>query len=243
MKLFFLLIFSTTFSFLSCKDFDKKQTTKQYKDSIAIKYINQPIRDIEFDSSIESFKVLKAYIENDTAYLQEINDKIEYKKKFEKQWENMDSCIHQTKLSEMNIDEGYRFIYTGAFCRYRQITTIYKKKDSVKLNFSLYQFKWDTADCYKIEEYEKSLTIKNWENFIEEIRKGDFWGLQKENGIQGFDGSNLIVMGFTEADTFNRKPMRYSYVHRWEYTTLRDALDSLTILAANKNGCYMLRKL
>lgn len=238
MRHFFLVI--TLLAVLcSCNQTSNHIPTTSYKDTVVKEHLQYIETLGEFDMTDLNYKVLNAYVKNDTAYFRKLHGDIEEDKRFRQQWDVLDSCIHQPKVQDMNADKAYRFIYNSAFCPYRINVTISKKGDSTNLNFILYQFKWDTASCRIISEYSKPLTEKNWEEFIEAMQKADFWGLKKENGVHGLDGDDIKVWGFEKGDTAFNRPAKFNYVERWliAKSSLDDPFHLLLKLSGNKKGC------
>ncbi len=233
--LLLILLLSST----ACKD--NLANTKPYslRDTVVKKYFAIADSTDQIDTTEESYKILKAYVLNDTASIKKLKaDFIDFRK-FDEEWSIYDSCIHQKKLQSLDIDTGYRFIYDRAFCPYKINATITKSGDSVKLNFILYQPNWDTAKCRIISEFNKSLTQKNWDDLMFAIRKCDFWGLKKLNGIQGVDGDGLTVIGYIKDNPRFPRPAQFKYVYRWgiSSTSLEDPFHLLLKISGNKKGC------
>jgi len=219
----------------SCSGTNSREAKSSFRDSVVKFYREESKVNRKLDTSEFNYKLLKAYTTSDSAALNGILKEINAEKQNRKWWGQLDSCIKLTSLDDMDIDEGYRFEYDGALCPLRQITTICKRNDTIKLKFELYQLKWDTAECRKLEEFDRVLTIKNWEDFLNKVERGDFWGLKSDNHRSGLDGSTYYITGFKKA--YNNLPSKYHFVHRWEQTSLYDAFEYATMLAANKNGC------
>lgn len=237
MRLLYFYIFC--FYLLSCSGTNSYELKTTFRDSVIKVYRDEANINRKFDTSDFNYKFLDAYTANDTAELNKILSEINTEKKDRKWWGQLDSCIRLKSLRDMDIDEGYRFEYDGALCPLRQITTIFKQNDTIKLKFELYQLKWDTAQCRKLEEFDRTLTSKNWEDFIDKIERGDFWGLKSDNHRSGLDGSTYYITGFRKA--INNLPSKYHFVHRWEHTSLYDAFEYATLLAANENGCFWIK--
>jgi len=236
--LLFSFFFVSSF-FFSCIEHDKTAKNVSLRDSVMKLYKEETSLNRKLDTSEFNYKLLAAYMANDSGSLIRLSQELMSEREDRKWWEQLDSCIKLVSLPDMNIDEGYRIEYDGAFCSMRQITTIYKQHDTVKLNFSLYQLKWDTADCKKLEEYDRVLTLKNWEEFRNKIDNGDFWGLKSENDRHGVDGSTWYITGFKKGS--GTVPSKYHFVYRWGQTSLQDAFEFATVLAANKKGCFWMR--
>jgi hypothetical protein len=225
----------------SCTGTNTTEPKSSLRDSVVKFYKEELTVNDKFDTSEFSTKLLKAYTTNDSAALNRLLAELYNERGSHKWWGQMDSCIELISLKDMNIEEGYRIEYDGALCPLRQITTIYKRNDSIKLNFLLYQLKWDTAECRKLEEFDRVLTLNNWEEFVGKIDQGDFWGLKADNDLRGVDGSTWNFTGYKRGKTENI-PSKYHFVHRWGRTSLIDAFQLATLLAANRSGCFTLRR-
>jgi hypothetical protein len=222
----------------SCKNTSTQALPYSIKDTVLNEHLLALDSALYFDTTEINYKVLKAYQKNDTAFFKKLRLDIIKEKQFATERQLMDSCIHLQKLQDLKVDEAYRFIFTAAFCPYKLNVTVSKKADTANIHFIVYQYKWDTAVCRIISEYDKKLNSKDWETFSEAIDKSDFWGLKQQNGIHGLDGSTLITMGFIKAkNTFDTRP-QYNYVYRWENTTLRDPFNLILKLSGNKQGCF-----
>ena len=238
MRFFFILITFLT-AICSCDQTSNHISTASYKDSVLKAHIQYLEISDEFDTTEVNYKVLKAYLKNDTAYFRELREDIEEDKKLRKQWSMFDSCIHLPKIHELDVDKAYRFIYSAAFCPYKISITISKNYDTFNLHFILYQFKWDTASCRIITEYNRPISNKNWNEFADAMQVADFWGLKKQNGFHGLDGDDLKVWGFENGDTALGRPSRFSYVERWlvAKSSLADPFQLLLKFSGNKRGC------
>ena len=147
------------------------------------------------------------------------------------------SCIHLKNLKELNCDRAYRFIYHSAFCYDPIVATITKKQDSINLHFLVYHLKHDTTPCRVITEFNRRLTSDNWDNFYNNLENADIWGLKRENGRRGVDGSTLTFMAY-ENEAYVRNNPRHCYIHRWVYSSLNETFDYVLKISGNKTGCY-----
>jgi hypothetical protein len=224
---------------LSCKGVVSHEQKSTLRDSVFNLYKELSLNNGKIDTSEVSYRLLKAYALDDSATLHRINVELKNEKENRTWPKQLGDCIKLTNLTDMDIEEGYRFEYDGAMCSLRQITTIYKRKDTIKLKFELYQLRWDTAECRKLEEIDRVLTAQNWKDFLQEIEGGDFWGLKSDNHRVGLDGSTYYITGFRKAT--DRRPQQFHFVHRWEHTSLYNAFEYATLLAANKNGCLSIK--
>jgi len=226
--------------FISCKQ-ETTHTAISYKDSVVKEYLQYQQSVNELDTNDLTYKVLNAYTKNDTAYFRELHRQIEGEKESQKQWAMLDSCIRQPELKDLNADVAYRFTYKASFCLYRINITVTKKANSINLHLIIYQYAWNNLKCQIESEYDKPLTVKNWEDFTEAMEHSDFWGLKKDNGHHGFDGSTLIVSGFEQRDIRMHQPPRFHYVSRWGLSTLAEPFDFLLKLSAPKKGCIIFK--
>lgn len=187
-----------------------------------------------------NFELLKAYIKNDTNFLIQFRKNEDLDKQRQHQWDVMDSCIHQPKLQDLHVDEAYRFNFLMAFCPYKLDITISKRDSNVNLHFVIYQYQWDTAIGRIVNEYDKKLTIKDWNDFKDEVAHADFWGLKEKNGEGGVDGNDIIVSGYIIGDSSLHRPARFNLVRRWliNRTSLGDPFRLVVKLSGNRQGCY-----
>ena len=221
----------------------KTESSKKYsiRDTVTREHL-QLLDSIEYtDTSDINYKVLKAYLANDTAFFGKLKIDIARKNKFKQDYVNNDSCIHQKSLQDLNADEAYRFVYTAAFCDKKLNVTVTKNGNNANLHFILFQDVWLNKECKIISEYDKKLSPKNWEDFSELMKKADFWGLKSTNGVQGLDGSTLITTGFTKGyTTYEMKP-KSSYVYRWGYSTLSEPFHFALKISGNTQGCLVVK--
>ena len=121
---------------VSCKEnttISKPQT--KFKDSIVKEFL--AITDsLEFyDTTDHNFKVLKAYFKNDTGFFRQMQKGIESERKYASADTYFDSCFQLKKLSDLNVDEAYRFHHSQSFCFYNQIVTITRNGGLVSLYY------------------------------------------------------------------------------------------------------------
>jgi hypothetical protein len=101
--------------------------------------------------------------------------------------------------------------------RQRLFRPAISEKDAlVNLHFILYADEWSAGKDIVINEYNKRLTMKDWNEFTQAMLRADFWGLKGINGAAaGLDGDVLIVSGYIKRDTYNRISPRFNLVKRW----------------------------
>lgn len=207
------------------------------KDSLLAAYLHEIDSLPYYDASETNYQVLRAHYYNDTNFLKTVNKRIREEREYRNEWDMKDSCIHQKKLEDLDVDEAYRFIYFPAFCDKTINVTVTKSGDSAILNFLLYQSIFNQVECNIISNFEKRLTQLQWEAFRSKLWAGDIWGLKRENGLHGVDGNSLIFIGFQSGKPWNG-PDKIVYGERWEYSSLKDALTYILKISGNKKGCY-----
>ena len=234
--LYFLIISAAIL--ISCSNHSKDRPISSLRDSTVEEYVKVIDSSGQYDTAEFNYKILKAYSSNDTHFFKKLHTDITHYRN--SKWHLADSCIHQPKLQETNADEAYRFIYTGSFCPYKVNITVSKREDSSNLHFILYQFAQDTANCRIINEFDKGLTKKNWDDITETIRKLDFWALKAENHENALlDPDDIVVIGYQKEDIASRKSPKFNYIHRWglTWTSLGDLFFLVLKLSGHKLGC------
>lgn len=207
------------------------------RDSVTKEHLQLIDSSIYVDTTDINYKVLKAYLANDTAFFSKLHLDIARKNELKERFKNNDSCIHQKLLQDLNADEAYRFVYTAAFCQYKLNVTISRSGDSSNIHFITLQDVWLNGECKIINEYDKKITLKDWEGFCQLMRSADFWGLKSINNTHVTDASTLITTGFERGyGKFEGKP-RFHYVYRYGVTTLADPFTFVLKLSGNKKGC------
>ena len=234
-----LIILSTI---TSCKDRLSNRLNFSLKDSVLKEHLLAMDSIPYYDTTEINYKVLKAYQNNDTTFFKSLRIEIQKESEYRRRWENSDSCVHLKKINELNADEAYRFFYYPAFCPSPIIATITKRDTNINLHFIVYQSNYDTISCKIITEFNKKLTMKNWEDFSSKLGLADIWGLKRENGMQGFDGTTIRFIGYQKSNPYYNQKEKVCYVHRWEVTTLRDAFDIILKVSKNKKGCVWIEE-
>ena len=236
------IIFLFIFIFItSCNNSVDNQNVYSLRDSVTREHLKRIDSAFYFDTADVNYKVLKAYITNDTAFFTQLYVDIERERKYRQQLEISDSCIHQPSLKDLNVEESYRFVYTAAFCDYKLNVTVSKYGDSANIHFIIFKDLWLNDTCKIVNEYNKKITKKNWDDFSRLMDKADFWGLKSTNGVHGFDGSTLVVTGFSNGYRSLDGKARFNYVNRWGYSTLSEPFDLVLKLSGNRQGCIVIR--
>jgi hypothetical protein len=190
----------------------------------------------EVDTTENYYRLLKAYSANDTAYLRNYISDIERYNSTIPPLKFIDSCVRQPNLQDLNVNEAYRFIHRAAFCPYGVNITITRIVDSSKMHFVIYELKDDSIIC--VNEFNKSLTKKDWNDIVQSLSKNDFWGRRKYNGIGGLDGSELTVIGYKKGGADHRT--LYNHVYRWMFLREESLMEPFGLalkLSGNNQGC------
>lgn len=203
---------------LSCRHHPQQTAPIPLRDSLVRQYLHGLDSVGNDDTASTSVRVLKAYLANDTGFLKKFDSDRIRSITFQRQWSPLDSCIHQPRLQDMGIDEGYRFIYSQGLSPYRINITVIKVKDSMTLHYILYAntLPYDSAglNCKIKKEGGKSLTHTQWEKLVDEIKRTDFWALSPTNNISGLDGDDIIITGYRRSEDGWKGPHTHQ-VYRW----------------------------
>jgi hypothetical protein len=211
-----LFILASLFIF-SCKQTNKTQN--HFRDSVIEKYISMVDSSGKYDTTDSHYKTLKAYIDNDTASLKQIDSFITAQTKDRENWDLWTSDIPLPKLKQLGKDEAYRFIFSIYGSPAYEAITISKKDSIIKLHYLFYRHDRDSLKFEKLKEFEKGISERQWDDLTLKIRQGDFWGLKNDKEYRGQDGNDLTVIGYSKSGNYERS----HYVHRWGNTTLNDA--------------------
>lgn len=226
---------------MSCDRTSESSEKYSLRDTVTKEHLQMLDSSEYTDTTDINYKVLKAYLANDTVFFDRLKMDIAQKNKFKKEYGNNDSCIHQKRLQDLNADEAYRFVYTAAFCDKKLNVTVTRNGDSANLHFILFQDVWLNKECKVLSEYDKKISPKNWQDFSDLMDKADFWGLRSSNGVQGLDGSTLITTGFTRGYRTYEMKSKYNYVYRWGYSTLSEPFHFALKLSGNTQGCLVVK--
>jgi hypothetical protein len=180
------------------------------------------------------YKMLKAYVLNDTAGLKALWEILDLKKS---RWDIMwDSCFNVKSIDEIKGEEIYRFSYTASFCRYHTVTTVIKTHDSVSVNTLVWHYEYGNTSmsCELVEQDTVLLDNTQWEKFEASLKVADFWGLKEDNGDTGLDGNTLYVDGCKRGF-----PKMRTRIHRWSPDEQPIQASFLLLLkyCKTKKGC------
>ncbi len=225
--------------FFSCKQPRSNQSQLNFKDSVVKEYLAS-IDSVEFyDTFSRDFRILRAYAKNDTPFFSNL------KKEIEESWRETvfygrdDSCVVQEKLSDLKVDEAYRFRHWEAFCKFMQNITVTLSGSEVLLDYIEYSNGFGQAStiirsggdtifikpyCTVIKKVQKSLSIKDWENLEMKVREADYWGLKRKGG-GGLDGSTWQIDAYVnEKSKYSSQRFSHSV---WRHNTSSECFKEL----------------
>jgi hypothetical protein len=183
------------------------------RDSVVKEYL-ATIDSMEFyDTLNRDFKILKAYVKNDTSFFSTLKKDLQQTRQDAIFYNNWGSCVKQRRLSDLQVDKAYRFKHWEAFCFFSQNITVTIKDSKVSLHyiehsdspdgqsFTLIKRNGDTLKinpyCTIVKEFDKTLSMKDWEALEKKVRDADYWGM-KERGGGGLDGSIWQIDAYAE---------------------------------------------
>ncbi len=137
--------------------------------------------------------LLKAYLENDTGYLQEVNDRMRNELFMGNFYIRLHKCVDSKNITDLNYEEAYRFEYKRAFCPIITFLTIGRTELIYELDAVSVEYDYRDSICEEKSRHTITLTKKQWNDFKNELDSVDFWGLKYRNGKEGTDGSSLYI--------------------------------------------------
>lgn len=216
-----------------------------------IRELFKNIDSLEFyDTTNYDYQVLKAYINNDSAFFDAMAKGIKTSKKQRRFDDQIDSCFQLKKISELLADEVYRFSHGESFCFFSQRVTISKKGDSVLLHYLEYSASPDGKvielrnksglnrigpGCRIEKEYYKLLSKNDWEVLKNGLEKSDYWGLRSHNLRSGLDGSSWEVYAYKKQPNYLTGQQVHS-VYRWSPENSFKELGLLFMKLAGEKG-------
>src|SRR5688500_154240 len=218
--IFFLFILLT----IGCDQSEPSINKTETRDSVLQEYMSMVDSNEYYDTTAYDFKVLRSYINNDTVFLRKMSDDLKLWK-LEESFYDLDSCVYLKKLTELNVDEVYRFRHSQSFCFFGQIITITRSSDEIQLHYVEYsngegQIFWNSSGdtippyCEIIKDFSKKLSTNYWEEIETLLKKADYWGLKSHNYQSGFDGSSWKVEGYSREPRF-MTGQQIHRVYRW----------------------------
>ena len=234
----------------SCKEATVSNTHPNFKDSIVKEYLAR-IDSLDFNDTINyNFKILKAYFKNDTSFFTQLQKDIDFKRKYANEDTYFDSCFQLKKLSELNVDEAYRFHHSQSFCFYYQTVTITRSRGSVSLHYIETSGSPDGViltlqtkngeksigpRCRLEKEFIKTLTVNDWEILEGYVEDADYWGLKSHNQRSGFDGSSWTIEAYCKQPKYLTEQQIHR-VYRWSPENSFKQLGRMFMKLAQEKG-------
>jgi hypothetical protein len=195
---------------ISCHGSNKKPDV-DFKYSFIKEHLAR-IDSLEFYDTLNyDYQLLKAYMNNDSVFFKHAKEVLELLREQAIKRPASDTCFHLQKLSDMDVDEVYRFHHAQSFCYFSQYITISRNRNTIKLHYlelslSLAKITFKTghrpelidSGCKVVKEFNKSLSVKDWDNLELKIFEADFWGLLRYEPRLMFDGSSWTIEAYTK---------------------------------------------
>jgi hypothetical protein len=216
-------------TFLSCNQNDNSKVS--YRDTVLSNYFALVDSSGKFDTADLNFKALKSYYNNDTSFLKELDIYTKQQKTERRNWDLWQSDIPLPKLSQLNVEVAFRFVFSVYGAPAYETITVTQKDTIRKLHYLYYYHDKDSSKFDKRNEFEKTISEKDWQEIAFKLLYADFWGLKSEKDYRGGDGNDLTVIGYQKFENTERS----HYVHRWSNTTLNDAFYFIYYKLLNKN--------
>jgi hypothetical protein len=174
------------------------QTHSDQRDLIVKNYLKRiDSSSIFHDTTDFNYKVLKAYVKNDSAFF--LNMKNLNKQLLLNRF-RPDTCVHTEKLVDLHVDEAYRFRHSESFCDYKQIITVSKLKDSILLDYLEFSNgpgePFERSDgmviispCKITRSLRKQLNLNEWNLLQRKIYDAEYYGMKSYYNNLTTDGS------------------------------------------------------
>jgi hypothetical protein len=201
---------------ISCNQNGSSFVKQSFKDSITRQYLSIKDSVSPYDTSNYETKILRAYIYDDTSFFKKLKKEIDMREQYVYPYK-VDSCMSTQKLSDMPVDEAFRFIHSQSFCIFGQTITITRKDSLVKLHYAEYilpeqdghrivltdrngnRYVVD-SNCKILKQFEKTLNAKDWQKLNYAADRTEYWGLKHSNPRILMDGS------FWRIDAYVKEP-------------------------------------
>lgn len=214
------------FLIIGCSQPGSIQQKESFKDSVVKQYFSI-VDSLDFyDTTEYSYKILKAYMHDDTLFFKKTKERLDKHVDYY-DFYGLGSCILPKKLSDLPVDEAYRFIHSESFCDFGQAVTINKTGDSVSLRFVEYilpgpdgkrvsfinkkkaEYTVD-SNCVVVKQFDKSLQLKDWNKLIQAIINTDYWGLTPISPRLMLDGSSWKIDAYTKQPKYSTNQQVHS---------------------------------
>ena len=237
---------------ICCNSQTPPKAKADFKDSMIKEFLTRIDSSEFYDTTNFNYKILKAYVNDDTGFLKNLaNDWKSFNAERIK-YPDLDTCTHLKRLSELNVDEVYRFSHRESFCFYSQSVTISRIGDSVFLHYLEYSFhdegkiveyrdksglKQIGPGCKVEKEFYRKLEIGDWNKLDKKIKEADYWGLKENNFRLGFDGSSWRIDGYVKRPRYITGQRVHS-VYRWSPQNSFEELGRMFMkLAGEQSMC------
>jgi hypothetical protein len=214
------------FLIISCNQPASIQQKKSFKDSVVKQFFSIVDSLDSYDTTTYDFKMLKAYVNDDTVFFKKAKADLDRHVDYYS-FNMIDSSIVPKKLSDLPVDEAYRFIHSQCFCDFGQTVTISRSGDSIKLNYLEYIIgdpdgvKSDyvhnngthyvvDSNCVIIKHFDRSLKLADWQKLKDALYKTDYWGLKPTSPRMLLDPSHWQVDAYTKQPAFPINQKVYS---------------------------------
>ena len=237
-------------SLIYCKQPLAPEAALNFKDSMIREHFKN-IDSLEFyDTTNYNYQVLKAYFSDDTSFFDKMGKEIKIAKEQSRFGDMIDTCIQLKKISELEADEVYRFSHSESFCFYNQSVTICRKGNSISVHYLEYSYTDDgrivefrdksglkrVGPGCKIErEFNKELTLHDWNELEGKISDADYWGLREHNFSLGFDGASWRIDGYRKEPRYMTNQRIHS-VYRWSPQNSFAELGKIFMKLAREKG-------
>jgi len=204
---FFFVLF-----FVCCNQPHSDLDQSSFKDSIVNMHLAM-IRSLDYyDTLDEDYRMLQAYMDDDTGYFINVKRNMEQYEEELKKYPPLDTCVRLLKLSELNVDEAYRFSHGQSFCDFGQRITISRLADTIRLHYVEYgatdkdqKMKYYDQEgnikvgpgCAVVKNFERSLSMEDWKDLDRLAYDADYWGLKENEYDLCLDGSHWSIDAYT----------------------------------------------
>jgi hypothetical protein len=203
--------------FFSCRE-QSSDSSNSTRDTLLNEFISIVDTLPYYDTTDFNFKLLKAYQENDTLRLAQLNSYI--KRNSTTPWMHayLEPCAINVEFDTLTADEAYKFSFESAFCDYYTTASVIKRHSKILVVAVVCKnaSKTDSIQCSVVQQYDGAIDSSSWIKFQEAITASDYWGLKEDNGHHGNDGASLQVQGFQkEFKSIHGAQARRNTVYRW----------------------------
>jgi|GEM_PF-1607904 len=236
---YLFLTFGLIFFGFSCTNYSGELSARDgiMKEYFALVDSMQP----GYDKTEMYMRLLKAYYDNDTAYLSRERDYLATSLQQVREFKRP-GCKYPKHLSAIGFTEAYCFSHKASFCDTLINITIGKRKDTILVDLLVFKTSWDqSGKCDLVYHRRKRVDDKAWQNFQRGIAYFDFWGLNETNDHESvMDGSDLEITGYNK-----RYYPNYKRIHRRspEGTGIGKLFRQVLILEGLNDNCYQFRHL